>query len=128
MMDTVKSGIEQTKGQIEQASSQLSNLQNEVNNAKEVDLAEVGMQVTDVIVSSGILEQFGTELGASAAVIAAIVGIYWKLRGKEPPSQEAPVDASEDEPNKSDNNDAEREVEKLKTIEQQQIENNSENK
>lgn len=128
MMDTVKSGIEQTKGQIEQASSQLSNLQNEVNNAKEVDLAEVGMQVTDVIVSSGILEQFGTELGASAAVIAAIVGIYWKLRGKEPPSQETPVDASEEESSKSNNNDAEREVERLKTIEQQQIENNSENK
>lgn len=85
---------------------------------KEVDLSELGMQLTDVVVSSGVIEQFGTELGVSGAVIAALVGIYWKARGGKPKEEESSDDIKE--PSSADKIAVE-EVEKLKTIEEQQI-------
>jgi hypothetical protein len=81
------------------------------------DMAEIGMQITDVVVSSGLLEQFGTELGVSGAVVAAIIGMYWKYRGKESQALDEPSNNNDKEISEI-TNEASEEVEKLKNIEE----------
>jgi hypothetical protein len=107
----------------EQTSSQIANKQ-------DVDFAEIGMQITDIVVSSGVLEQFGTEIGISGAIIASAVGIYWKLRGGKP-SEVSEVNTEDNSINtKGPSNEeaAKEEVVKLKTIEEQQIESGNASK
>ena len=54
-----------------------------VEQTTQPDLAEIGLQVADTVVKSGLLEHYGAELGISGAVIATIVGVYWKVRKKQ---------------------------------------------
>lgn len=92
--------------------------------AQDVDLAEIGLQITDIVVSSGVLEQFGTEIGISGAIIASVVGIYWKLRGGKPSevSESNTEDNSTNTKSPSNEEAAKEEVVKLQTIEEKQVE------
>jgi uncharacterized membrane protein (DUF106 family) len=94
------------------------------------ELSEVGMKITDVIVSSGLIEQYGPELGISGAVIVALIGIYWKYRKGGSISQEdlekiihAIADKKTEETKKPEEPE---EVEDLKKINEEAENKNSE--
>jgi len=97
-------------------------------------------QITDAVVSSGIIEKLGAEYGVSGAVVAVLVGLYWtwrkKAKGVQDEIQKQPDEeegykekegSKEEETNdaepsgaevKKEENSPKEEVEKLKSLEE----------
>ena len=91
------------------------------------DLSEVGMQITDIIVTSGLIEQYGPELGLSGAVIVALIGLYWKYRKGGKFTQEdletvmnaiadKPEEKKPEAPKETEDKSSPEEVEELKNL------------
>lgn len=128
----ITDSINQVKGQInsnfDKADPKIEVISNEVEKSSEsLSASDIGMQISDAIISSGLVEQYGPELGISGAVIVALIGIYWKYRKGESFTKEdvqAVISAfTEDkkpaESEKTENKEAPEEVENLKKIEEE---------
>lgn len=115
-----------------QVADSVTEMSSQINGAIETaqepaTISDIAVQVTDVIVSSGLIEQYGPELGISGAVIVALIGIYWKYRKGESFTKEDvqtiisafTEDKKPAEPEKTENKEAPEEVENLKKIEEE---------
>tara|TARA_X000000950_G_C13890388_1_gene650600 strand:- start:1636 stop:1992 length:357 start_codon:yes stop_codon:yes gene_type:complete len=99
-----------------------ANVESATQAASQVDTTALALDLADTVVKSGLIEQFGTELGASGAAIAAAIGLYWKFRKKNP-EEEAAVSEAPAESESVENESqkiAEEEVNRLQNIEEQQ--------
>jgi len=108
--DSIQERLEEVKQSIEVAKDRMTEMQ-----AEPVDAKELGLEMLDNLVTSGLIEQYGAEFGISSVIVALLLAVYWRLRGKT----KLEIDAmqEESEPIKDTAKEAEAEVNQLKKLE-----------
>ena len=108
--DSIQERLEEVKQSIEVTKERMAEM-----DSNPIEAQELGLQVLDTIVASGVIEQYGAQFGISSVIIAVIIGIFWKIRGKS----KIEIEAMRDEAHPTSNSvkEAESEVQELKKLE-----------